>query len=68
MQLFNNCSEVCIVCSCSGGCLAGHGDDDFSPASVEELIKRYNDEKQSKGNKTYIKEYLLSYYGVNIGG
>jgi hypothetical protein len=32
-----DCSGPCIVCRGSKGCLAGHGDDDFSPFSGEEL-------------------------------
>ena len=35
------CSE-CLFCKCSGGCLAGNGDDDFAPmdkAEIEQMIK-----------------------------
>lgn len=40
MKLFSDCSGPCILCACSGGCLAGHGDDDFCPASSDTLFKR----------------------------
>jgi hypothetical protein len=35
-----NCSGECWECACSGGCLAGNGDDDFSMATDEQLIER----------------------------
>jgi glycosylphosphatidylinositol transamidase (GPIT) subunit GPI8 len=39
--MFSDCSGPCIACAChGGGCLAGHGDDDFVAASDEELNKR----------------------------
>lgn len=40
MKLFSNCSGSCGTCSCAGGCLAGHGDDDYSPASKDQVIER----------------------------
>ena len=35
MKMFSDCSGECCVCACGGFCLAGIGDDDFSPASKE---------------------------------
>lgn len=43
MKMFSNCSGECAVCSVGGGCLAGHGDDDYSPANKEQLIKRLDE-------------------------
>lgn len=40
MKMFSDCSGECCVCACGGGCLAGHGDDDFHPASTEQIVKR----------------------------
>jgi hypothetical protein len=40
MKMFSDCSGPCVVCASTGGCLAGHGDDDFSVASAEDLGKR----------------------------
>jgi hypothetical protein len=40
MKMFSDCSGPCVVCACTGGCLAGHGDDDFSVAPTEQLRKR----------------------------
>ena len=38
MKQFSDCSGPCEVCAAFGcGCLAGHGDDDFSPHSREKL-------------------------------
>ena len=40
MKLFSACSGECCVCVCGNGCLAGHGDDDFYPATNEQIIQR----------------------------
>lgn len=39
MKIGSDCSGPCVVCISSGGCLAGHGDDDFEVMSEEELKK-----------------------------
>lgn len=41
-SMFSACSGPCLVCvfgGAGGGCLAGHGDDDFYLASREQLKK-----------------------------
>lgn len=41
MNFFSDCSGKCCVCRFGdGGCLAGHGDDEFSPATKEQLVQR----------------------------
>ena len=40
--MFSNCSGECCVCGCGSGCLAGNGDDDFYPATTEQIIDRLN--------------------------
>lgn len=35
-----DCSGRCCVCKCSGHCIAGRGDDYFTPASREEIQRR----------------------------
>ena len=41
MKLFSDCVGNCCICAVAGGlCLAGIGDDDFVPASKEEIINR----------------------------
>ena len=46
MKFFSDCSGECCVCRCGdGGCLAGHGDDDFCLASKEEIVKRLDEGK-----------------------
>lgn len=35
--MFSNCSGPCFICTANGSCLAGHGDDDFSPISLEKM-------------------------------
>lgn len=39
MKLFTDCSGSCITCVCSGGCLAGHGEDCYSVKDKDDLIK-----------------------------
>ena len=42
MKIISNCGS-CWICSCGdGGCLAGIGDDDFMPATKEQIINRLN--------------------------
>jgi len=53
MKMFSDCSGKCEDCAIDyyGGCLAGHGDDDFIPMTeirAIEFIKKY------KNNKSYI--------------
>lgn len=41
MKMFSDCSGPCLTCVCYGhGCIAGHGDDYWSPAPQEELRAR----------------------------
>ena len=40
MKFFSDCSGECCLCSAGNGCLAGHGDDDFWPATREQIIER----------------------------
>ncbi len=54
MQIGSSCSGECYDCYIHyvGGCLAGHGDDDFTPISkkqAETLLK-----------KRQVKSYLIS--------
>lgn len=39
MKMFSNCSGECCVCANHRCCVAGHGDDDFFPASKEQIIE-----------------------------
>lgn len=40
MKLFSDCSGECCLCGVGRGCVAGHGDDDFYPATKEQIIER----------------------------
>ena len=62
--MFTECSGECCVCACGGGCLAGHGDDDFSPATKEQIIERL-DKGQYKECTEYMKMYLKSKYNYD---
>lgn len=62
MTIFSNCCDECCVCACAGFCMAGHGDDNFIPASKEKIIERLHEDKYNS-YKTYMIEYLLGHYG-----
>ena len=40
MKFFSSCRGHCYTCTCTKGCLAGHGDDDYTPISKVELLNR----------------------------
>ena len=44
MKLMSDCSKCCI-CGAGGGCLAGIGDDDYFPATKEQVIERLDNNK-----------------------
>ena len=44
MKLMSDCSNCCI-CSAGGACLAGIGDDDYFPATKEQVIERLDNHK-----------------------
>ena len=62
MKIFSDCSGECCVCSHGGFCLAGHGDDDFSPASKEKIIENL-DEGYYPSYIDYMINYLANRYG-----
>ena len=66
MMLGSACSGKCCLCACGSGCIAGHGDDYFSPASKEQIINRL--EKGEYPDYTDImKKYLKEGFGYNYG-
>ena len=71
MKMFSDCSGECCVCSHGDFCLAGHGDDDFSPASKEKIIENL-DEGRYPSYTEYMIKHLANRYGYiydikNIG-
>lgn len=56
MKMFSDCSGECCICDCSGGCLAGHGDDDFIPASKEKIIENLDNNRYER-----YREYMIKY-------
>ena len=62
MKMFSDCSGECCVCSCGDFCLAGHGDDDFWPASKEQVVNRLDNGKYVS-YRDMMKAYLLIRYG-----
>jgi len=68
MRFFTECSGPCILCAANGHCLAGHGDDDFWPASDDKLKQRYLDSFKIKDTKERenIQKILKSALGNNV--
>lgn len=62
MMLGSACSGECCLCACGRGCIAGHGDDYFSPASKEQIIDRLN-KGEYPGYTEVMKKYLRDCYG-----
>lgn len=62
MKIGSDCSGECCVCACGDFCLAGHGDDDFSPASKEKIISNLKEGKYSQH-----REYMINYLRNNFG-
>lgn len=60
--MFSSCSGECCVCACSGCCLAGNGDDDFSLASKEKIINNL-DTEQFSSFTDYMINTLKNVYG-----
>lgn len=61
MKMFSGCSGECCVCACGGCCLAGHGDDDFYPASKEKIIENL-DNRRYESYREYMINYLKEKY------
>lgn len=63
MKHMSDCFDCCICACGNGGCLAGIGDNDFSLASKEELIRRLDDVYQDETReRKQIKETLKTEY------
>lgn len=55
MMMFSLCAGLCHICFLGdSGCLAGHGDYDFSLATKEQLIKRLDSGKYKSHEFTMI--------------
>lgn len=67
MKFFSDCSGECCVCACGGCCLAGHGDDDFSPATKEKVIKNLKEGKYPN-YRQYMVDYLKNCYNYDYKG
>jgi hypothetical protein len=58
MKMFSDCSGECNDCFIYyvGGCLAGHGDDDFIPITKQEAVKLITENKINEDNVERLKE------------
>jgi len=57
MIQFTDCSGECAVCACGDACAAGHGDDDYCPASKDQLISRLSMDRYA-GNRQLMIDTL----------
>lgn len=62
MMLGSACSGECCLCACGRGCIAGHGEDYFSPASKEQIIDRL-DKGEYPDYTEVMRKYLRDFYG-----
>lgn len=58
MNLFPNCFNKCNICGAYGMCLAGNGDDDYYPATKEQIVDRLKKGSFSSYEKDIMKKYL----------
>lgn len=67
MKMFSDCSGPCETCRThfTGGCLAGHGDDDYSYASPE-WIAQHQEENKVETNE--LSKEPLSVWEAYQGG
>lgn len=56
MDFFTNCSRECCVCKNGNGCIAGHGDYGFVPATDEQIIERLKNGEYHCYQKEMIEE------------
>ena len=65
MKMFSDCSDDCSVCRLGdGGCIAGHGDDDFCLATEEQLVERLDNNKYSD-RRSYMITVLKDKFGID---
>lgn len=65
-EMFSKCSN-CEICAAGRFCLAGHGDNDYIPATKEQVIERLNNNKYYNYRENMIK-YLKEKYSYDYKG
>lgn len=63
MKFSSSCSD-CAICGAGRGCLAGHGDDDYFPATKEQVIERL-EKHQYESYRGQMIKYLKNRYGID---
>ena len=68
MKLGSDCSGSCKLCVCNGACLAGHGDDDFTPISKEDMLGELKTALCYKNLKwaAEVRGQLMESYGLDV--
>lgn len=62
MEMCSACGGDCCVCGCGGGCIAGHGDNYYRPASKEQVIARLDN-----GRYPDFRDDMIKYLKDNFG-
>ena len=62
MKFFSDCS-ACAICGAGNGCLAGNGDNDYFPATKEQIIERL-DNHEYESYRSQMIGFLKDAYGV----
>lgn len=55
------CRGECCVCGAGSACLAGHGDDDYFPASKDQVIARLD-----QGSYARYRDEMIKYLKDNF--
>ena len=61
MKIAPDCVDKCCICRNSGNCLAGNGDDDFIPATKEQIEERLKDDRYS-AYQDKLRNFIESLY------
>lgn len=64
MKLFSDCSGECCLCGVGRYCVAGHGDDEYYPASKDVIIERLN-KGEYPSYTNVMKNHLKNVYNYN---
>ncbi len=61
MKIAQDCVDKCCICRNSVNCLAGNGDDDFMPATKEQIEERLKDDRYS-AYQDKLRNFIESLY------
>lgn len=65
--MFSLCSE-CLFCKCSGGCLAGNGDDDFVPMDMTEITQMISSKYHKRWKRSLTEQEVQKLVNIVENG